>query len=58
MQISKRFQFTVLPISDAKKIKGAIDRENQAGVLLTDVVKIFDCNDNKLLVAKHVKNKD
>ena len=41
-----------------KKFKGAIDRENQVEILLTDVVKIFDCNDHKLLVPKQVKNKD
>ena len=35
-----------------EKFKEAIDRENQFGVLLTDLLKAFDCIDHKLLIAK------
>ena len=35
-----------------EKFKEAIDKRNQFGVLLTNLLKAFDCIDHKLLIAK------
>ena len=35
-----------------EKFKEAIDRGNQFGALLTDLSKVLDCIDHKLLIAK------
>ena len=39
-------------VLDHSKLKEAMDRGNEFGLLLTDLSKAFECIDHKLLIAK------
>ena len=52
MQFQKRYQSITLPYSNVRKVEFKQDKDDSFGVLLTNLLKAFDCLSHELLIAK------